>query len=78
VGTRKEIQEDKEVTTKFNVKNVSRENDFGLWKLKSVDRGCGKGPKVVGELKSFNSDTQQGSKDNTNITFELGNSVIRH
>jgi len=57
VGTRKESQEDKEMATKFDVKKFSRVNDFGLWKLKMVERGCGKGTKVVKELKSFNGDT---------------------
>ena len=39
--TRKESQEDKEMATKFDVKIFSRENDFGLWKIKMVDTACG-------------------------------------
>ena len=33
--------------TKFDVEKFSIENDFELWKLKMVDKGCGKGTKVV-------------------------------
>jgi len=47
VGTRKESQENKEMITKFDVEKFSIENDFELWKLKMVDKGCGKGTKVV-------------------------------
>jgi len=31
MGTRKEIQEDKEMTTKIDVEKFSRENNYGLW-----------------------------------------------
>ena len=41
VGRRKESQEDKKITTNFDVEKFSRVT-FGLQKLKMVNKDCGK------------------------------------
>jgi len=58
VGRRKESQEDKKITTNFDVEKFSRVT-FGLQKLKMVNKDCGKWTDIVEDLKSFSDDAQQ-------------------
>jgi len=44
---------------KFDIEKFFRERDFGLWKLKMIDKDCSKGTEVVEELKSISGGTPQ-------------------
>ena len=66
------------MTTKFDIDKFSRENNFGMWKLKMGDKACRKGTKVVRSSKASTVTHKSDAEENTNNNFKLGNTLVQH